>query len=140
MADMRHEIRIVAPPNAVIEALSTQASLRGWWTADSVAEPKVETVAEFGFGNRETLFRMQIVELNKEKIVWRCLGDIDEWRDTILEWNIQASEGGTRVRFTHRGWKSVDGWFALCNTTWGALMHRLRDYVEGRNPGPLFPG
>src|SRR5262245_53306481 len=26
--------------------------------------------------------------------------------------------------------------YAICNSSWGELMHRLKDYVEGRNPGP----
>jgi hypothetical protein len=25
---------------------------------------------------------------------------------------------------------------ATCNSTWGELMYRLKDHVEGRNPGP----
>jgi hypothetical protein len=27
---------------------------------------------------------------------------------------------------------------ASSNTTWGALMFRLKDYVEGIEPGPLW--
>lgn len=26
--------------------------------------------------------------------------------------------------------------YAMCNSTWSELMYRLKDYVEGRNPGP----
>jgi uncharacterized protein YndB with AHSA1/START domain len=140
MADMLHEIRVAASPKAVLDALSAQEGLRGWWTADSVAEPKLGTLAEFGFGNRAILFRMKIVKLTAEKIVWECLGDVEEWRGTSSIWNIQPAEGGTAVRFTHAGWKSVDGWFAPCNSTWGELMYRLRDYAEGKNLGPLFSG
>jgi len=28
--------------------------------------------------------------------------------------------------------------YAICNSSWGELMHRLKDYVEGRNPGPRW--
>jgi hypothetical protein len=24
----------------------------------------------------------------------------------------------------------------FCNSTWGELMYRIKDYLEGRNPGP----
>jgi hypothetical protein len=27
---------------------------------------------------------------------------------------------------------------ATCNSTWGELMYRLKDYAEGKNPGPLW--
>jgi uncharacterized protein YndB with AHSA1/START domain len=140
MTDMLHEIHVAASPKAVIDAITTQEGLRAWWTADSVAEPKAGTDAEFGFGKRATLFRMKIAELTAKKVVWECLGDVEEWRGTRLVWEIQPVENGTAVRFTHAGWKSVDGWFARCNSTWGELMHRLQNYVEGRNPGPHFTG
>jgi Activator of Hsp90 ATPase homolog 1-like protein len=26
--------------------------------------------------------------------------------------------------------------FRMCNSSWGELMHRLRDYAEGKKPGP----
>ena len=135
MAEMLHAIQIAALPQTVFNAVSTQDGLRGWWTADSAAEPKVGSIAEFGFGNHATAFRMKISECNVETIVWECLGDVDEWRGTRLVWSLLAVEGGTFVRFTHSGWKSVDGWFAQCNSTWGELMHRLKAYVEGKNPG-----
>ena len=28
--------------------------------------------------------------------------------------------------------------FAMCNSSWGELMHRLKGYAEGKNPGPLW--
>jgi hypothetical protein len=43
---------------------------------------------------------------------------------------------GDDVRFTHSGWKAVTEMFAICNSSWGELMYRLKNYVEGRNPGP----
>ena len=50
------------------------------------------------------------------------------------------AENGTLVSFGHRGWRRADGAMAPCNTVWGALMHRLRDYAEGVGRGPYFPG
>jgi len=141
MADMYHEIQINASPTKVYEAITTQKGLRGWWTGDSVAEPKVGSVAEFGFSKRATLFRMCIAELIPEKrVIWECLGDFDEWIGTKLIWEIMADDDATKLRFTHGNWRSTDSWFATCNTTWGALMYRLKDYVMGKKTGPLFKG
>ena len=36
------------------------------------------------------------------------------------------------------GWRSTEGYFAVCNSTWGELMYRLKDYVEGKRPGPRW--
>ncbi len=141
MADMLHEISINAPPEPVYEAIATQEGLRGWWTLDSVAADQPGDVAEFGFDDGAMLLRMRIDELVPGKRAkWTCLGDASEWRGTELLWDIQASEGGSVLRLRHANWRRTSGWFAVCNTTWGALLYRLRDYVEGRAPGPLFTG
>jgi hypothetical protein len=63
-----------------------------------------------------------------------------EWPGTRITAELAPAEGGTRLRFAHRGWVSAEGAFAMCNTTWGELMHRLRDTAEGKGRGPLFAG
>ena len=138
MADLHHEIHIAASHEAVLASLVTQQGLQGWWTADCVATPQLGSVAEFGFGGRSTVFRMKVTELSDYRVVWRCLGDVAEWKGTRLIWDVLPRQGGVTVRLTHADWAAIDGWFAACNSTWGALMHRLRAHAEGRNPGPMF--
>jgi uncharacterized protein YndB with AHSA1/START domain len=68
--------------------------------------------------------------------VWSCHGDHPEWNGTVLTWEMTPQDGGTTLRFTQSGWKAITDFCATCNSTWGELMYRLKDYVEGRNPGP----
>jgi uncharacterized protein YndB with AHSA1/START domain len=137
MAEIKHQIPVNAAPDKVYAAIATQAGLRGWWTADTKADEKVGGKAEFGFDKRAMLFRMKIEELDPDKrVVWSCHGDHPEWADTVLTWELAAEGGGTTLRFTQSQWKSISDFCALCNSTWGELMYRLKDYVEGRNPGP----
>jgi hypothetical protein len=56
-----------------------------------------------------------------------------------LVWDISPADKGAKLRFMHGGWRSLDGHCASSNTTWGALMHHLRNYVEGKTVGPFFP-
>jgi len=141
MADMLHQIEVQAPPDKVYEALTTQGGLRGWWTADSVAEPRVGSVAEFGFYNRANLFQMRIDELQpSRRVVWTCLGRPDEWKGTSVVWELTPKDSGTDVRFAQSGWRSTEGAFALVNSTWGALMFHLKSHLEGRTAEPFFPG
>jgi uncharacterized protein YndB with AHSA1/START domain len=138
MADLIHEVTINAPTEKVHAAITTQAGLKQWWTDASVAEPRVGTVAEFGFFKRKTVFRMKIEELLPQKIVWSCVGGPDEWVGTRLTWHLSPRNGATRITFRHGNWKSTDGDYGRCNSTWGALMYRLKDYVEGNPRGPHF--
>jgi uncharacterized protein YndB with AHSA1/START domain len=141
MSDILHRITIAAPTERVFEAITTSEGLRRWWTADSTAEPRVGSVAVFGFGNRATVFRMRIEELIPGKrVAWICLGDNEEWQGTRLALDLTpTADGGTNLRFGHREWRSVDGGYATCNTTWGHLMHYLKAYAEGNASTPTSP-
>ena len=80
---------------------------------------------------------MKIEELDPGKrVIWSCHGDQPEWNSTTLTWDLTPSDRGTTVRFTQSGWKAVTEMYAICNSTWGELMYRLKNYAEGRNPGP----
>jgi uncharacterized protein YndB with AHSA1/START domain len=137
MAELRHQIPINSTQDKVYAAIATQAGLRGWWTADAKADEKVGGKAEFGFEKRKFIFRMMIERLQPGKqVVWTCHGDHPEWDGTTLTWNIAREDGVTMLRFTQSGWKSVTDFYAMCNSTWGELIYRIKDYVEGRNPGP----
>jgi uncharacterized protein YndB with AHSA1/START domain len=137
MADLKHQIQIEAAPEKVFAAIATQAGLRTWWTADSVADERAGGKASFGFGRRATVFRMDIERLDSPaRVTWRCTGGHPEWEGTMFHWELAPKGAATTLRFTHGNWKAESEYFAMCNSTWGELMHRLKDSVEGRNPGP----
>jgi len=69
-------------------------------------------------------------------VVWSCQGDHPEWNGTVLTWELSPQNGGTTLRFTQSGWKEISEFCAMCNSTWGELMFRLKHYAEGKNPGP----
>ena len=46
---LMHMVEIDADPKKIYEALSTANGLASFWTADSHAEPKVGSIARFGF-------------------------------------------------------------------------------------------
>lgn len=139
MPDLHHGVEIEASPEKVYEAIATREGLRGWWTADSHADADVGGKAEFGFEGREAVFRMTIDELVPGKRVrWTCHGDHPEWRGTRLDWDITRDGESTVLSFVHAGWREMTPFCASCNSTWGELMYRLKDHVEGRNPGPRW--
>ncbi len=140
MAEMLHQIQIKAPADKVFQAISTEEGLKSWWTADTEAQPRIGSTAIFGFFKRSTVFKMRIEELTPNRqLKWSCDSGPDEWIGTKLRFDLQSHpDGDTVVRFAHAGWRSTEGAFPLCNTTWGALMVRLKGYCEGKSPGPFF--
>src|SRR5262252_1440764 len=131
MAEMKHQIRIVAPPRQVFASLTTQQGLKAWWTSDAIADERAGGKAEFGFDKRTTVFRMRILTLEPDRcLVWSCDGDHPEWKGTTLTWDLTADRDGTILRFAHSNWQSASEYYAMCNSTWGELMYRLKDYLE----------
>ncbi len=139
MAEIRHFVPIETTPEKVYAALTTEPGLRSWWTADTKTEPSVGGGAEFGFDRREAVFRMKIEQLEAAKrVVWSCHGDHPGWAGTRLTWEIEPAGATTNLRFVHSGWREITDFAAGCNSTWGELMYRLKDYLEGRKPGPRW--
>jgi hypothetical protein len=93
---------------------------------------------ELGFFNRSTLYRLRAVSFEDlRKAAWQVETG-EEWRGTRLVFEMEARKAATLVRFTHAGWAGASEYFVSCNTTWGALMYRLKAAAEGKAPGPLF--
>jgi uncharacterized protein YndB with AHSA1/START domain len=140
MAEMLHRIWMAGSLEEVYQAITTSRGLASWWTDDALAVPEIESVAEFGFANRTVVFRMRVDALEEPRtVLWRCIGGPDEWVGTFVEWELSTTEDGrTQVDFVHGDWKEANGMYALCNTTWGHLMHHLKEYVEGMSAGPHY--
>ena len=135
-----HQVNIKATPETIYRAVSTQDGLASFWTSDSKAEPRVGSVATFGFGGPTQ--RMRIDELVPGKLAkWTGLADFPNWGDTVVSWEIKPAENGeTSLTFRHTNWPAsvtADDLGSI-NFTWGLVVERLKQYSEGGKPVPLF--
>jgi uncharacterized protein YndB with AHSA1/START domain len=143
MTDSNHEIAITATPNKVFAAWTTNEGLTAWWTSRaSVAKERGGVhVFEFEGGTVRIHFRIDAL-VPGEQVRWTGVpGDRmpSEWVGTTIDVRIGSlADGRARMRFTHGNWASMEGAYATCNTTWGELVYRLRDWCEGKGSGPLF--
>jgi hypothetical protein len=55
-----------------------------------------------------------------------------------LIFHLHPQSSGVQLDFRHANWQDPTPYFVSCNTTWGALMFRLKNAAEGRSAGPLF--
>lgn len=139
MADLRHEISIEAKPETILQAITTAAGLRSWWTTDVEAQPKEGSLAKFGFMNRAVIFTMKVERIHSEGVEWTCVDGPADWIGTKQKFSfLKAEDGGTLVRFVHSGWKDDAASLPRCNTTWGHLMTTLKDYAEHAKANPYF--
>jgi len=144
MTDILHRITIQAPPEKIVDAVSTDEGIRSWWTEDCDVTPRVGAVEVFRFMGGAVQFQFRVDELGPERIAWSCVPAANtppEWLPTKITFDMKRTpDGKTSLDFAHRGWRSAGGEFPQCNTVWGELMHRLKDSAEGRPRGPYFTG
>ena len=138
---LMHMVEVNAGADKIYEALSTSKGLASFWTADSHAEPKVGSVAKFGFHG--PVLEMTVDELTPGKRVrWSTRGGFPEWNGTTVTWDIKpAKSGGQEVTFNHEGWPEdlPPADLASVNYTWGRIVGRLKKYTETGQPEPFFP-
>jgi uncharacterized protein YndB with AHSA1/START domain len=135
MADLVHSIQIAVAAEAVYPLVATGTGFTNWWAADVTEQ---NGAVDLGFFNRTTVYRLRtLAQEPSRRVEWVCETGA-EWAGTRLIFVLEPQSGGTLLRFTHAGWHAQTDYFVACNTTWGALMMRLKAAAEGKSPGPLF--
>lgn len=138
---LMHMVEIKADANRIYEALSTEKGLSSFWTADSHAEPRQGSIANFGFSG--PVLTMKVEELKPgERVRWSTHGGFDAWKGTTVTWEIKPGKNGSaEVWFSHDGWPTElpPKDLASINFTWGGIVARLKEYAETGRPVPYFP-
>jgi uncharacterized protein YndB with AHSA1/START domain len=135
MPELIHSVEIAASPKAIFPLVATPQGLACWWAEDVTEVPGG---AELGFFDRATTYRLRGLTLAPPATAaWLCESG-KEWALTRLVFHMAAKGERTELRFTHEGWRDVTPYFIACNSTWGALLYRLKTVAEGGAPRPLF--
>lgn len=131
-------------PREVIDAIN---NVRGWWSEG--IEGGTETPGdEFMYRYRDVhRCHIRVTEVVPDrKVSWLVLDnyfnfteDQAEWTGTTIDFDVSALDGGTEVRFTHRGLVPEHECFESCSAGWGFYVNSsLRSLVatgKGRPNG-----
>jgi len=138
---LMHTVTVNADPDEIYKAISTGKGLASLCTRESQAEPKVGSIAKFGFGGPK--LELKVAELKPGKLVrWLDAGGFPGWEGTTITWEIAPHEhGGQDVKFSHSGWPAElpASELASVNYTWGRVVGRLKKHVETGEVVPFFP-
>jgi len=130
MADIVQDFPILVPPSRVFEGVSQPALLDQWWTLRSTGVAAVGAVYELDFGpsylwraivrtcRRGELFELRITEADRD------------WTDTVIGFELEPSEAGTQVRFSHRGWPEANAHYRTSCHCWALYLRLLRRHLE----------
>jgi uncharacterized protein YndB with AHSA1/START domain len=138
MADINHEIKINAAPEAVYQALIDASELTKWHTS------KTERVNERD-GNFTTrpeegpAFEWKVLKTDPRTIEWECVAGPGDSVGTTASFHLSPlNDGRTLVELTHSGWPGTDGNFRKCNTLWAVLLFHPQKYLSTKKGNPAF--
>jgi uncharacterized protein YndB with AHSA1/START domain len=129
MATIKHLLHINAPRERVYQAISTVGGLQNWWTVQTSGEDVLGGILAFRFGAMGPDFKVTEL-IPTQKVKWQCVAGMPDWMGTTLQFELDQSEGKTRLRFEHTGWQQEDDFYAACSFTWGRYLESLRQYCH----------
>ena len=151
MPDICHELVIGASAETIYNAITSQEGLSAWWTPDTRAEPKLNSVLRFGFGP-EYFKEMKITELKPlQQVTWFCIRGAEEWVGTTISFELRSGDKenmldtnselkdqlqqqnetkGTVLVFHHENWIDYTSMFAECSYTWAQFLRSLKLLCE----------
>lgn len=129
MANILFELSINAPSADVYAALTQEKGIMGWWTKSATIKAEVGSLAEFRFGPGALQFEVNQLQPGK-LVVWKTVQGQPDWTGTKVRFELEDSDGGTKLRFGHRDFASEDGSFASTAYNWAYFILSLKSYLE----------
>jgi uncharacterized protein YndB with AHSA1/START domain len=130
MPDILHDLWIDAPPARVFEAVSAPEGLDRWWTLRASGEPSEGAEYVLGFGPEHVWRgRVEVLLPGSELEIEITRAD-DDWTGTIVGFSLQPSDGGTKLRFRHSGWRDTNEHFRVSSYCWATYLRLLRRWLE----------
>jgi uncharacterized protein YndB with AHSA1/START domain len=137
--EIDHEIKIAATPERVFAALTTLQGVKSWHTPTATGTGAVGSEWVFSFADHPEFGWQVVASEAPTRVEWRCTrGPGDSVGTTTAFTLTKSGDDRTLLEHTHAGWPGTHGNFRKCNTTWGVLLHHLRDYAETGDPAPAF--
>jgi uncharacterized protein YndB with AHSA1/START domain len=132
MPDIMHLMKIRAPQDKVYAALTTQESLRSWWTRDATLDPGVGGAGVFGFYGHRMVIELRVATLTAPAHVgWDQVSSTGGGFDgSTIRFDLAEEDGVTAVLFAHRGVRDSGTQVASATTRWGFYLLSLKRCLE----------
>jgi hypothetical protein len=146
MSDLTLTITVSATPQEAFDAINDVA---GWWgritgTTTGIGDEWVYVVPGLHYSG----FRVTELEPGK-RVAWLVTGsyldfveDKQEWNGTVVSFDIEAVDGGSRVTFKHTGLAPEVECYEICSNAWGMFISgSLKDFIDtGAGKPYVFEG
>lgn len=128
------------PPDRVFEALTTLTGLAGWWTTKVAGDAGSAGVIDFTFDG-DFNPQMQVTHYAAPSMLsWTCVAGVEQWRENIFRFWLEAHGAGTRLRFRQDYASELsDDDYGSYNYNWGYYLESLRLLLTTGTGQPYQP-
>jgi uncharacterized protein YndB with AHSA1/START domain len=145
MADIIHAVPMKASAAQVFRAITAPPGLSGGFARegrdgrDGRVRPKVDSLAEFRFGDGKLVAKMRVAEMEDgAHVAWTCVEGPPDWVGTEVTFDLAQDGEETMVRFRHRHWREASDFMGLCSAKWAFLLFSLKSLLETPEPDDLY--
>jgi len=132
MSSIKDAIQIQVPLATAMNALTTEAGYRGWWSKDCQVGDRPGGEARLKFDKAGTLvtmkYRIDAIDPGGA-VKWTCVDhDFGDWIGTSLNWRIAPQGTGVEVELDHAGWQGDPP--AAVAQGWNHFLRSMKSYLE----------
>ena len=131
-------------PAEVFDAIN---NVRGWWTGEIEGNSN-EAGDEFSYRYPGFHYSKQKIaeSVPGKKVVWQVIDahldgfdDPTEWTGTVITFEIDSTQDGTEVRFSHLGLVPGFECFDSCSSAWSFFVNGSLKKLIATGEGPAKP-
>ena len=137
MSDVLFRFDVEATPATVLEAITTTAGIKGFWTSRADVPSEVGKTLKLEFAVAPLPFDLRLEQSDEHIVVWRTETFPPHWVGTTIRWDIEPRGDGSTVSFRHAGLDD-DEEAGRVSYTWGQIMVQLKAYTETGKADPVF--
>lgn len=130
MSDILHQFPIAAPLDRVFRGFSNPGDLDQWWTLRSAGAPDVGATYRLDFGPGYQWEAVVVRAGPPREFALEITGADSDWTGTTVAVSLAELDGGTQVRFAHRGWRDQNAHYRTSSFCWAMYLRVLKRFLE----------
>jgi len=124
-------------PPEILRWLTTTEGIAGWWS-DTVTGAASSRGDEFhvAFPTTDVIFDLVVTRVEEGVVEWDVPDSPPWWKGTSIRFQVDESENGSSLLFTHGGFESDDPIIAAITPAWVGFLNNLVAVAETGKANP----
>lgn len=134
---IRAKFDTTCTPAAIMKWLATPEGIAGWWS-DTVAGSATAEDDEFHvtFPTTDVVFDLVVSEIDETYVRWDVPESPPWWKGTAISFQIDETEEGSSLLFTHSGFEPDDPIIAVITPAWVGFLNNLVEVAQTGKANP----